>query len=521
MFKGENVSIIDELPSIYSDAIGRKYAISCDDTHKKNFGQYLTPVEIANLMSDMVTPIKNKNEISILDPGCGVAILTSALCEKILANSPNIKTISCFGYELDPAIIPYTHKSLEYLNTWLSSKGIEFRYEVIIKDFIIDNSSLFDDSPSLFQLEETQKFDIIISNPPYFKISKDDIRAKVAHKIVFGQPNIYGIFLYLSALLLEENGQLIYITPRSYTSGSYFKAFRKHFLNEVSLRRFHLFSSRNKAFNRDAVLQENIILHAVKNRNNDKVIEISTSSGSLSDEDVNIRSILMANVLIGNEEDKKIFLPITEKEESIIEHMHSWKNNLNKLGFEISTGKIVPFRNRNYLLGDFDIHKIKKDFVPLIWMNHIKMGEINWPIPQFRKEQYFHVLKESRKLLIPAGNYVLMRRFSAKEEKRRINTAPLLRKDLTYETIGLENHLNYIYRKNGKMTQEEAVGLSAIFNTEFFDIYFRTFNGNTEVSATEMRELPLPNIDVIHKIGVMLLNEGKSLDDIENLLIAS
>jgi adenine-specific DNA-methyltransferase len=82
--------------------------------------------------------------------------------------------------------------------------------------------------------------------------------------------------------------------------------------------------------------------------------------------------------------------------------------------------------------------------------------------------------------------------------------------------LGIENHLNYIYSMRGEMSENEALGLSALFNTQLLDTYFRVSSGNTQVSATELRAMPLPPYEMIVSIGQRVRNrtaEG-SLDDI-------
>ena len=76
--------------------------------------------------------------------------------------------------------------------------------------------------------------------------------------------------------MLVNGGELVAITPRSFCNGPYFKPFREDFLETMSLRRLHVFKSRSAAFSRDAVLQENIIFHAVKGTAKPKRIIIST-----------------------------------------------------------------------------------------------------------------------------------------------------------------------------------------------------------------------------------------------------
>ena len=113
-----------------------------------------------------------------------------------------------------------------------------------------------------------------------------------------------------------------------------------------------------------------------------------------------------------------------------------------------------------------------------------------------------------------------MRRFSPKEEKKRINTAPFYQSNFKFAYIGLENHVNYIHRPNGKLSLEEITGLSAILNSQYLDIYFRTLNGNTEVSATEIRNLPLPDYDFIINVGKIIIEKGIQSINLEKLFIS-
>jgi adenine-specific DNA-methyltransferase len=149
--------------------------------------------------------------------------------------------------------------------------------------------------------------------------------------------------------------------------------------------------------------------------------------------------------------------------------------------------------------------------MPLLWMQHVRAMSISWPIGRHKPE---HILAcaDSMNLLIPDRNYVLLRRFSAKEQSRRLTAAPLLEGTLGHQWVGVENHVNYIHAPTGNMSQAIALGLAVILNSLLLDIYFRVINGNTEVSATEIRNLPLPPLAVIEALGgantnVFLLDE--------------
>jgi adenine-specific DNA-methyltransferase len=130
---------------------------------------------------------------------------------------------------------------------------------------------------------------------------------------------------------------------------------------------------------------------------------------------------------------------------------------------------------------------------------------VRWPIPGVHKPQYFRVEPSTHKLLVPSENYVVIRRFSAKEEARRLVAAPLFGRELSESGLALENHLNYIYRLRGSLTRAEATGLSAVLGSALLDRFFRVSNGNTQVNATELRALPLPSLHEITAIGEELL----------------
>lgn len=77
---------------------------------------------------------------------------------------------------------------------------------------------------------------------------------------------MYFIFASMGLFNLKDDGEMVYIIPRSWTSGVYFKRFREYFLSEGKLIHIHLFGSRNKVFDKENVLQETIIVKIKKTR---------------------------------------------------------------------------------------------------------------------------------------------------------------------------------------------------------------------------------------------------------------
>lgn len=513
----KSIHIFSERAVLYAEKLAIDFFNKKPIAERKEKGQYITSPGIADFMSSLCT-IKQK-EIFILDPGAGTGILSCSICEHLALSQNKPDLIHLTLYENDTDLIAFLEESMNYLKYFMELKGIKIKYLIINDDFILSNQNaldIYNEHLHINLKKNFEKFDLIISNPPYFKILKSDPRAQAASTIVHGQPNIYALFMAVAAALLKINGELIFITPRSYTAGHYFELFRKKFFSIIYPSHFHLFHSRKEAFSHEDILQENIILKGIRLHDTDllkdKTVTITSSNGSIDLSNNQKRTVKLDDIII-NKKSRIYSIPTNEEEEKIIELFKKWNNNLKSFGIKISTGPVVPFRAVSVIT---EKPKDLNESVPLIWMNNIKPLIINWPIP--RKKQYMIFCEESIPLLVKNKNYVLLRRFSTKEEDRRLIAAPFLADNFQTEYIGLENHLNYLYRPETNLSIEETYGLSALFNSRLFDLYFRTFNGNTQVSATELRTITLPALDKIIQIGKQVLENSISIDIIDNIV---
>jgi len=515
---GNNKSIHpleNESPIQYADRLGVHYTSAVTQEHKKENGQFFTPTEIAGLMGTFSE--YNDKSVRILDPGCGTAILTCALIEHIVKRNKFFKDIELVVYETDKELMPYTKKSLEYLKEWLQIKNIAFTYSLHTEDFVLENSNCLKETESLFS-KASEPFDIIISNPPYFKLSAEDKRTMAAKEVVNGHPNIYSIFMAISARLLKQNGELIFITPRSYASGSYFKVFREYFFKLIQMDKVHLFVSRKDTFNRDKVLQETVIIKGSRKEkiNPNHHVSISSSNGLKDIQTPQIKTFPHKELIDLNSKEKILYLPTNDFEESILNIFKNWNGNLNKYNIQISTGPIVSFRSWEYIKENYENGKVF--LAPLFWLHNVKQMMIEWPSPRPNKGQYIKIQDESKSILIPNKNYVLLRRFSSKDDKSRLVAAPYFCNSVQAEYIGVENKVNYIYRPKGHLERGEVVGICALLNSTLFDSYFRIFNGNVNVSATELREIPLPELETIKEIGNnIILSNDFSLDNVNRI----
>lgn len=509
-----------ELPSDFADRLGIYYTQQVTASHKKVNGQFFTPTPIAQLLASFCD--LSKTRVKILDPGCGTTILSCALIQHLIESQNGIETIELVAYETDRELIPYSQKALDYLKEWLSNKEIQFNFTLHYTDFVLENATVLKENrlPSLF--EETKivdkNFDIIISNPPYFKLSKDDKRVTASQELVSGQPNIYSIFMGIAAKLLSENGELIFITPRSFASGNYFKAFRELFFNTVQIDKIHLFSSRKDTFNRDSVLQETVVIKAIREEiDSNKKVLISSSAGIKDIFEPSIKYFNSSELIDLKSKEKILHLPTSDKEENILSLVSTWENVLTDFNIKISTGPVVSFRAIDFIQNHYENGTVF--LAPLFWLHNVNKMILEWPKQLKEKGQFIRIESGSKSLLIPNKNYILLRRFSTKDDKSRLIAAPYFCNYAKSDYIGVENKVNYIYRKDGHLDRDEVVGLCALLNSKLFDTYFQIFNGNVNVSATELREMRFPPLNNIKEIGnKIILSNDYSMNNVNSIV---
>ena len=170
--------------------------------------------------------------------------------------------------------------------------------------------------------------------------------------------------------MLEKDGQLVAIIPRSFCNGPYYKSFRELILKETIIEHIHLFKTRNEAFKEDGVLQENMIIK-LKKSNEKKNIKVSLSSDATFS-DYKENEFNFKDIVIPNDKERFIHIPISN-EKKIYELYPSINTSLDDLELNISTGPIVGFRNKEFLR-QFP----EENCVPLFYPIHIENNDISW-----------------------------------------------------------------------------------------------------------------------------------------------
>ena len=476
----------------YAERLSALYSGVFRSKDKKPEGQFFTPKQVSIFMAELFDIKKDK--IALLDPGAGTGTLSAAFCEKMLSRGkPGSLVIDTF--ENDPEIIPLLKKVLQECKKDLEEKGLKVEFNVLAKDFILTNEPYLS-GPGLFERGE-KFYDFVISNPPYYKVGTASPYSRLMAELICGQPNIYAFFMTMAASMLADKGQMVFITPRSFCSGLYYKNFRKWFLRKVKITRIHIFESRKDIFDKDGVLQENVIIKASRN-GKEGLVTITTSK----DKDLNLSGRIEVDypvIISPKNSERFIRIPTSELDVRVLHIIDKWPFTLGKLGMEISTGPVVDFRAKEHLR-----QELIKGSVPLLWMHNMQKMRVVWPSKKNKKPEAIASTEETSPLLLPVKNYVLLKRFTSKEQRRRLDSAVLRQSEFPHESVGIENHVNYIHKPKGSLSVSEAFGIATLLNTGLIDNYFRSLNGHTQVNATEIRNLPLPDLSAIKKIGEVM-----------------
>ena len=439
---------------------------------RKAYGQFFTTELTARFMTELFVIDLTLPTIRILDAGAGTGVLSAAIVERILEIGYN-SHISLVCYENDERVLPVLQQNLTAIKA-----GRNLDFEIRTDNYLT--------TPS-----REEEFDYIIGNPPYKKIGKDEPEAKALPHVCHGAPNLYFLFWAKAIETLRENQELVYIIPRSWTSGAYFAKFREYLFSHCVITHLHLFASRDKVFGGESVLQETIIVKVKKTTERPQTVGITSSSTS---EFADVREFQAPyNVVVAS--NQYVFLVTDEQESTTLNRLSHLDSTLSSIEHPMKTGIIVDFRTREVLRDT-----PSDDTFPLFYSQHIRNGRVEWPVG--KENEY--ISTDRAGFLQKNTNYLLVKRFTAKEERRRLQCGIYLQSDHPeYTHISTQNKVNFIKCE----TPELAYGLYVLMNSTIYDTYYRILNGSTHVNSTEINNMPVPDAATITAMGRQLMGQ--------------
>jgi adenine-specific DNA-methyltransferase len=451
-----------------------------------------------------------KSVLRVLDPGAGIGSLSAAFVAAMCRRPRRPEVIVLTAYEIDPKLIGYLRATLDLCRAASDEASIQFEARVIAEDFLEAGArSLAGD---LFAARVDERFDCAILNPPYRKIRTESRERRLLREIGVETSNLYAGFLAVTAQILAPAGEMVAITPRSFCNGPYFEPFRRFFLRTMRFRHVHVFDARDRAFPDDEVLQENVVFRA--ERTTATAVGVVVSS-SLGPDDLDVRARTIRHDDIVRPSDRHAFIHIVPDGggDAIRQRMGKLKASLADLDLGVSTGRVVDFRAKDLLRA-----KPGRNTVPLIYPCHLQQGYVEWPTSRARKPNALALSPRADDLLLPAGHYVLVKRFSAKEEPRRVVAAVYDPARVPTDRVAFENHLNYYHLRGAGLPATVAKGLAAFLNSTLVDSYFRQFSGHTQVNAMDLRSLRYPAWDELAALGRRIAKSFPAQEELDRFV---
>ncbi len=218
-------------------------------------GQFSTPINLAiEILNHAKTFFSASQKISFLDPAIGTGVFYSALSQ-VFNGSPIEKAV---GFEIDE------HYGKPSMELW-SNTLLEYK----ISDYTREKCPI----------DETEKFNLIICNPPYVRhhhFTKEKNRLK---EIVFesskmelsGLSGLYCHFLGIAHTWMKKDGIAGWLIPSEFMDVNYGKALKKYLLEEVTLMQIHRFAPTDLQF-QDALVSSTVVwIKNTKPHHNHKV----------------------------------------------------------------------------------------------------------------------------------------------------------------------------------------------------------------------------------------------------------
>jgi tRNA1(Val) A37 N6-methylase TrmN6 len=467
-----------------ADSVRREVAPRIAQKRKAEFGQFMTPSSVARFMAGMFPP-SNLQICQLLDAGAGVGALSCAFLDRWVAGGFGFQSVKSTAYEVDDTLRDHL---VQHLGGYSRVKP-----HIIAGDYIELATA-----GGLKSMGYTHA----ILNPPYKKINSQSPHRLALRSVGIETVNLYSAFVALAVAEAAPGGQIVAIIPRSFCNGPYYRPFRNFILQRAAIRHMHLFDSRSEAFKDDDVLQENIIIR-LERGGQQRSVTITTSTDDTF-ADIATNEHPFERIVFPDDPERFIHVP-TSTDISAIELSPAVRCTLDDLGINVSTGPVVDFRLKEYLR-----NMPEAGTVPLIYPGHLGTTGTMWPVPGLKKPNAILRNDATEKMLYPNGFYCVVRRFSTKEEKRRVVASVIDPEAFGDHTVlGFENHMNLFHENKRGLPELLARGLTVFLNTTAVDESFRRFNGHTQVNATDLKVMKYPSREILTQLGMWSKQQSK------------
>lgn len=473
---------------------------------RKRLAMYFTPPPIANrLLNDLADEGATFDRHSFMDPACGGAAFLAIVADRMRAGLLKRK--------MGPSAI------LRHANAHLAGIDIDKTLCVLSRHFLrmvfyreicaAGWAPQFNvqDGDSLTKARRLRRrFDVVVCNPPYRKLSRkeaDPHRAKYSEAMQ-GQPNLYALFIQLTTKLTRTDGIVGLVTPTSFLSGQNFSLLRTFLLNQVSVKHIGIIRDRLRVYfdvEQDTALTT-IRPGSQEGKQTAARISVVDRAGKYS----KLGKCTLPNSgsswpLARDASDMRLLEKVTRS-----------TFRLANYGYKPTIGGFVWNRDtrRTYEIFD-EVPESKRDGAfPLLWASDLRpSGRLSFDANKATGTHDRYVVPgKSGELLIKKNPAVLLQRVTTSDQAHRLIGA-IVSESFVAEHGGFvgENHV-VILEQNPQTAVLPPTDMLSLLKTAVVNRYFNCISGCANVSVFELQQLPLPDPKALKQ----LLGKGLSME---------
>ncbi len=439
-------------------------------------GAFYTPPALANRLLDMAEEQGiDWTRARVLDPASGGGAFLLPAAERMVAALPAAEPAIVLrqigtrlvGLELDPYAAGFGQNAVELLLADVTAAAGR------PAPVIVRVADTLEEAPAAH-------FDLVISNPPYGRITLTPEQRQRFARSLYGHANLYGVFTDIAVRWAKKGGTIAYLTPTSFLSGSYYSALRELIAKEAPPVAIDFVHARRGVF--EDVLQETLLAAYKRGgkpgRAQIHYVEVANEREA--------RVIRNGTIGLPSPAAQPWLAPREPRHSALIAAAEAMPTRLADWGYSVSTGPLVWNRYKDQMR-----HRPARGAHPLIWAEAVSAdGRFAFRAEKRNHAPYFKIERGDTWLLVEEA-CVLVQRTTAKEQARRLIAAELPAAFIAeHGGVVVENHLNMV-RPSAKPAVSPAT-LAAVLNSAVVDQLFRCINGSVAVSAFEMEALPLP-----------------------------
>lgn len=457
------------------------YAALLDKDVRKKQAMYFTPPYLSGRVLDNAGKLLRTGKI--IDPACGGAAFLVPAAYRI---AQEMASEGCTSEEIVRHVEGHLYGSdtdtflcvlaSAFVRMALAEHIIASGIEPALRIFVADGLNAF--------ASEAGTFELVLSNPPYRKMTANECEPYRADysEVMYGQPNLYSLFIRRATRLLRKGGRAVLLTPMSFLSGQSFSKVREALSHEGAVAQFDLIHDKDGIFlaaEQDAVVT--VWIKGARERTT-RVFALSANGK---------KEFVGRYQMVGSHGPWPV--PRRPKDTELLTLFGSTAPTLRDYGYVAKTGAVVIHRSTRPTFAKRTDCKRASCAIPLLWSRDIeKNGYLDFRESAKLADRYVDVSSIDSPGVV-TNPCVVYQRVTSSDQPNRLVCAPVPKRLFDdFGGIVGENHVGILERTSGRAEISPQL-LSKVLRTETVDRLFRCISGATNVSAYEIESLPLPD----------------------------